>query len=472
MLRKHTDLKIDPANPFAEDCLARRPQIKTLTTLVQSTTQPFVLIVEAPWGRGKTTFLRMWRAYLQSEGHVCLYFNAWENDFVDDPLTAFIGEMDEALTTVLEKTNAESPMRQRWETVRRLGGGVLRKALPLAIQVATQGLLGQQAVKNALGPLAEASDDVAEFASEAAAKRIESYQAERKGIHAFRTNLAGLASGIVEEGNGKAPVVFFIDELDRCRPDFAVALLERVKHLFNVQGIFFVLGIDRDQLSHSVRALYGAGMDADGYLRRFIDLAYTLPSPDARAFCTFLSNRFELEEYFQSRPGQGPYGAELLDWFGRLAETRDLSLREIEQCFTGINLVLRTSPPGLEPHIGLLALLVTVKASDPDLYRTLAKSEAGLEALLSYVRPFNADRYEALVEAAFIYDFLPERERDRKVNEWDQLVETTLMAGKGQTEESLRAAARLQSVRKLHNGHTPRPIRSVIDQLNLTSNFS
>ena len=245
-----------------------------------------------------------------------------------------------------------------------------------------------------------------------------------------------------------------------------------MKHLFNVEGIFFVLGIDRDQLAHSVRALYGAGMDAGGYLRRFIDLAYTIPTPEARAFCQFLSNRFELEKFFQSRPSLSSYGVELLDWFGRLAELKGLGLREIEQSFTGINLVLRMSPPGLEPHIGLLALLVTVKTVDPELYRSLADGNAELDALIAYVRPFGNLQYEALVEAAFICDVLPEREQDRQLNAWDQLVETTRMEGRGQTDESVRAAARLNWVRKFRDRHVSRPIRSVIAQLNLTSDFS
>jgi len=469
MLRKHTDLEIDPADPFAEDCLARRPQIETLTTLAQSTAQPFVLSVEAPWGRGKTTFLRMWQAYLESKDHICLYFNAWENDFVDDPLTAFIGEMDVGLTTVLGKTGEESPMRQRWGEICRLGGGVLRKAFPLAVQVMTQGLLSQQTVKDAIGSFAEASDDVAKFASEAAAKRIASYQTERKGIDAFRTNLAGLASDLVEDGNGTAPVVFFIDELDRCRPDFAVALLERVKHLFSVPGIFFVLGLDRDQLAHSVRALYGTGMDADGYLRRFIDLAYTLPPPDATAFCQFLSNRFELEEYFQSRPDQKRAGTELLRWFGGLAGWKELSLRQIEQCFTAINLVVRTTPPGVTLHVGLLALLVTVKAADPDLYRTLATGQATqetLETLRSYIRPFGEPCDEALVEAAFFTDALSFDDLQKK---WTELGK---IKSAGRSTRAQYAEQVIDALRQFRPSRDARPIRTIIDWLNLTSNFS
>src|SRR5688572_19327583 len=69
MLKKSSELKIDPKNPFANDALKRKPAIELLTKLAESTTQPFVLSVEAPFGQGKTTFLNLWKAQLELEGH-------------------------------------------------------------------------------------------------------------------------------------------------------------------------------------------------------------------------------------------------------------------------------------------------------------------------------------------------------------------------------------------------------------------
>ncbi len=465
MLRKHTDIEIDPSAPFANDCLGRKPRVETLTRLVQSTTQPFVLSVEAPWGRGKTTFLRMWKAHLESEGHLCLHFNAWENDFVDDPLTAFVGEMDAALTEVLGKMEGDAAVQKHWKTIRRLGGGVLRKTLPLAVQIATQGLLSQQAVKDAVGSFAEGSGEVAKYAAEAAEKQLASYEAEKRGIAAFRSNLAALAEEIQKQEGRKGPVVFFIDELDRCRPDFAIALLERVKHLFSVEGIVFVLGIDRKQLVHSVRSLYGASMDANGYLRRFIDLAYTLPQPDTRTFCQALYNRFDLPQFFQRPPRQSRYGDDLLDCFQQLTELSDLSLREIEQCFTELNLAVRTTPERVSPHPLLLALLVVVKTSNAELYADLAAGKATLNQLLSYVRPLDNYQYDALIEAAFMCDFMSERDVDRKLNGLDKL------AASGYELENKRARRIFDSVflfRKIENS---KPIRRTIARLAISSDF-
>src|SRR5688500_17698937 len=97
MLSKHLSIEVPVTNPFANDKLERKIVVNNLIRLLQSTNQPFVISIEAPWGWGKTTFINMWKTQLESLGHTCLYFNAWENDFVEDPLIAFIGEISKAI---------------------------------------------------------------------------------------------------------------------------------------------------------------------------------------------------------------------------------------------------------------------------------------------------------------------------------------------------------------------------------------
>lgn len=76
-------------------------------------------------------------------------------------------------------------------------------------------------------------------------------------------------------------LVIFVDELDRCRPDYAVELLERIKHLFAVENLLVVLSVDTQKLGHAASQVIGfSPKDTDGYLRRFIDLDYRLPEAD------------------------------------------------------------------------------------------------------------------------------------------------------------------------------------------------
>lgn len=80
------------------------------------------------------------------------------------------------------------------------------------------------------------------------------------------------------------PFLIFIDELDRCRPTYAIAMLERIKHLFNIPGIAVVLATDTSQLAHSIKSVYGQDFDSQKYLQRFLSRTYPLPSPPVANF--------------------------------------------------------------------------------------------------------------------------------------------------------------------------------------------
>ena len=71
---------------WKEDKLDRKPYADRLTTLIQNTRGPYVIGFTSPWGSGKTFFLRAWKDDLSKQGKTCVYFNAWKNDIVDDPL--------------------------------------------------------------------------------------------------------------------------------------------------------------------------------------------------------------------------------------------------------------------------------------------------------------------------------------------------------------------------------------------------
>jgi MoxR-like ATPase len=367
MLKKNVEIEIPLKDPFQNDMLGRRKIAENLTLLVESTKQPFVLSVQAPWGWGMTTFIKMWKAYLESLGHVCFYFNAWENDFVEDPLIAFVGEINRTLADKSSKGQLSTQIRK----LQNVGGKVVRRALPLTIQIATQGLLGQESVKKVSDLLFNSGGDIASFASELAEEKMNQYENDKNGVQEFRNELAKVTKSISEGTGRRSPAVFFIDELDRCRPEFSISLLERIAHVFSVKGMVFVLGIDRSQIEQSVKSKYGLGMDADGYLRRFIDFSVNLPEPTVEKYCQLLFERFQMQEVFaKRRDGKNELDA-LMRAFVNLAKAYHFSLRVIEQCFTEINLVLRTTPPDVRLYSYLLALLVALKTVRPNSFSLL-----------------------------------------------------------------------------------------------------
>ncbi|MCD3298235.1 P-loop NTPase fold protein, partial [Clostridium botulinum] len=131
--------------------------------------------------------------------------------------------------------------------------------------------------------------------------------------------------------NSNSNIVFFIDELDRCRPSFAIELLEVIKHLFNIKKITFVISVDKEQLSYSISTLYGQKMDSDGYLRRFFDLEYKIPVTDKRAYIA-LNNKEVFKEYKNTK---------FLEVFLReLIARDDFSFRDIDKTYSYIKLLM------------------------------------------------------------------------------------------------------------------------------------
>jgi hypothetical protein len=367
MLKKNVEVEIPADNPFLNDRLGRKQIAENLTLLVQSTNQPFVISVQAPWGWGKTTFIKMWKTQLESLGHVCFYFNAWENDFVEDPLIAFVGEINK---TIVDKSS-KGQISTQIKKLQNVGGKIIRRALPLTIQIATQGLLGQESVKKVSDLLFNSGGDIASLASELAEEKMRQYENDKNGTQEFKNELTRFTKSISVGAGRKSPAVFFIDELDLCRPAFSISLLERIKHVLSVEGMVFVLGIDRSQIEQSVRSLYGKEVDGDGYLRKFIDLGVNLPEPTVEKYCQFLFERFRLQEVFVSRRNGKDEREALMRSFMALAKIYHFSLRVLEQCFTEINLVLRTTPPNARLFSHLLALLVALKTARPNSYSML-----------------------------------------------------------------------------------------------------
>jgi hypothetical protein len=260
-----------------------------------------------------------------------------------------------------------------------------------------------------MGALSEESDKAAEFASSVAKERLEKYEAESKGIGSFRLNLEKLAHEIAVRKDGASPLVFFIDEMDRCRPDFAIALLERIKHLFNVPRVVFVLAVDRAQLNESVKALYGINTNSDGYLRRFIDLAYSLPAPSTELFVNNLFDRFTMGECIN-----GQYADVWKQAFVLCASTFALSLRAQEQCFTEMNIVWRTSKNHGNVFPAVLSFYSAFRAFRPGVFEELRQKRISIDAAQDLLKTVNEPWYKVWFDAALIQGFCTDRDERQK----------------------------------------------------------
>ena len=122
-----------------------------------------------------------------------------------------------------------------------------------------------------------------------------------------------------------------IDELDRCRPDYALQLIETVRHLFAVEGVVVLLAINREELCHSIQSLFGNDFGADRYLRRFVDVTFTLPPPSKEDLSNFTENLLadlSLASSFLMGRSREDYGSLMLQ---KVATAVRHNLRDLQQ---------------------------------------------------------------------------------------------------------------------------------------------
>ena len=255
--------------------------------------------------------------------------------------------------------------------LQKFGGTLTKKGAPILVKALVTKALGNEAVKDLSEAISESAGDVADLLSETAKKRIEHYEEEKSSIQGFRKALGDLAAQLAQQPDKRQQLIFFVDELDRCRPDFAMTLLERIKHLFNVERVVFVLSVDRQQLRNTVQHLYGCGENADVYLRRFIDLSYQLPKPAPHAFVSLLISRMHLTEFLSQRANGQREAKRLERYFIEVVDWLDLDLRTQEQCFTRLNAIIRLWKDKEFVPTDFLAVMVGLKVGRPQLFDQL-----------------------------------------------------------------------------------------------------
>ena len=357
-----TEITVPQGDPFKNDCLGRKEPAVILTQIVGSLQGPCVLAVDAAWGAGKTTFLRIWSQYLRNNGFPVVDFNAWETDFSGDPFIALSTELTKGL-----QEHTDQRIATQVAELKKAAKKVVIRAVPSAIRLATGGILD-------VDPLLALREEAGQTSTSHFRDRLTDYLQTQKSVKEFRHIVQTMAETLSESSDNR-PLVVVIDELDRCRPSYATELLEVAKHLFTVDHIVFVLAVNRSELAHSISALYGSRFDADGYLRRFFDVDFRLPDVNRSEFIDTLLHSTQIDDYFSSRiPGQAARTMEyylLKEFFSG----RDLSLRRIAQSIHRLGLVcasLGDQPPSFSMTAVVALVLRTV---DVELYHQFRRRE-------------------------------------------------------------------------------------------------
>lgn len=221
--------------------------------------EALLISLNGKFGSGKSTFFEMWREQLliaESQRFSVITLNAWDADFERDALLAVIASFVDHFDAEGKKTHSEG--------LKKLGGKLAKFGFSVVNQIVKKqvGVDFQKAQKDA----EPHKPGVLEKAC------FQNYLDRQKAF----TELKELLGNAISEDD--LPIIVIVDELDRCRPDYAVEYLETIKHIFDLKGLIFVLGVDKASLASSVRALFGESLDFDEYYRKFVHRNVNLPN--------------------------------------------------------------------------------------------------------------------------------------------------------------------------------------------------
>lgn len=334
--------QVDSSSPWGDDLLGRRNIATLLTSLVATQEPPLTISLNGHWGTGKTFLLKRWQKALENDGYKAIYFNAWEDDFSDDPLLSILGQLAESLNQGLFRESLSNMKKSALPLLRNNFSSLLNRHTGLTTDF-----------KRSLPTRADLFKD---------------YLLQHNTKDSLKANLQDLAAKV--QRNSNHPLVFIIDELDRCRPTFAIELLERVKHIFDVPNLVFVLGLNRDELCNSIKSIYGE-INADVYLRRFFDMEFNLPPADSEPFVRHRMERYALNSIGQTDqiPGQPREVDELVYSMPTLWSHLGLSLRDLDYCVRLIVFVGMGLSPRQTMYPWMLGLLIVLKLKNPVLYQ-------------------------------------------------------------------------------------------------------
>lgn len=343
--------------------------------------QPLVIALDGPWGSGKSTFVRQWAGLLRQRNVPVILFDAFANDHHEDAFISLAGEIAALARATLGR---KRPVTNFIDKAKKAGRALAPLAARASIRAATLGALAGEDLQGVQEFIKETGRDASAVIERLIEQRLKQAKADRDTLEAFRQSLHELAGqlasapppepSVVAEGDADRPLVFIIDELDRCRPPFALNLLERVKHLFSVKNVCFVLVAHLPQLEAVIRGSYGSGVDARTYLEKFYHLRITLPEPDPGRGGRAAQYIGHLWQALELHTGDRGYDDGVQKGLAILARVYGVQLRTLERVAAYVAFVRAATSERHFREGCLVVGLCVMKQMRPDLF---AKAHSG-----------------------------------------------------------------------------------------------
>ena len=261
----------------------RKPIAENIIRLLTSDIDLSPMVIDGGWGTGKTEFCQKLIRLMQQQhpDYRPIYIDAFRSDHSGEPLLALLAEIIKSCTP--EDTDGQQSERKRLtrEISKLVKFGIKTGANALSHYFLKQSVddlaeefqqitSDEQEAKNVAETVTDVAAKITDYTIDATVEALLKEQIEAE------KNLETLKACLTELAEDK-PIILFIDELDRCRPDYAVDMLEVIKHVFDIENVKVVLVTNTKQLRAAINHRYGVEVDAQKYLDKFLKYSFALP---------------------------------------------------------------------------------------------------------------------------------------------------------------------------------------------------
>ena len=353
-----------------------------LADMVANLEDHSVIVLDGQWGSGKSVFVQQWAGLMRQRGHPVVYLDAFAADHHHDAFLAILGALLRSLqsTSVIHDQHRESLVRKIKGAAR-----LLMPAVPTVLDAATGLPIGS--VVKAVVDTGRTPDDGSPVSDASAEsfldRRLRRVQEQEESVESFKKALNDVVEEPPDSGTPTRPLIFIIDELDRCKPSFALNVLERMKHIFAAEGICFVLVTHLEALAEMVRHTYGLEA-ANRYLDKFfhlrLDIDRLLASGNTDARTQYI------RQIHKSLDVPEPAYAFTERAIQNLAAIHDLPFRSLERVLLNVALYAKSGGyAGRRGHLEGVAELCVMKLANAKLYHDARSDRLKFEAVSKYL---------------------------------------------------------------------------------------
>ncbi|MGK3372890.1 KAP family P-loop NTPase fold protein, partial [Citrobacter youngae] len=315
------------------------------------------LNINAEWGAGKTYFTKRLTKAI-SKRHPTIYIDAWKEDFSEDPLLTVFCSIKEQLTGQSDKFT--TLINNTIENI----GPLLKTATPVIIEGLVKKLTG--------------IESASKLGKDLSSKLLEIHSEKSKKVEAIRKGIARWVEFIEQKDciDKELPIFIIIDELDRCRPNFAINLLEITKHIFNIPGVVFIIATDTEQLQHSIKVVYGNDFSASHYLSRFFDRRFLLPTPEYSDLLLTKTGENIISDFDTYRAKLTPRPQDITSFIDNCSSillSIKINIRDAVKIYERLIDTLIISDKNFDPN--LMLILSSFNFKNPDLYGRIKLTE-------------------------------------------------------------------------------------------------